>query len=280
MRSSLILFFCCITYALLAQGNLEYGIEYGSPIAEIALDNVDLVSLDTRDQIFISTNTGDVYLFNKSGKQLNLFSPTRQARIHQLEASWTVNIFTFSSDLQEYRIMDRFLNPIAENSLLLNTITLPKAASLGNNNIIWVWDESDLSLKSLDYLRNIIIQSQPLNLILDSDDLKVTEIREFKNRLFMNVPTTGIFIFDNQGNFIQKVDLQIDQRMCFYKEHLFWVDGENLKMYAISSMAVTDLGLIPATGIETVQIGREIITFVEKGRILVYALPVELKRLK
>jgi hypothetical protein len=109
---------------------------------------------------------------------------------------------------------------------------------------------------------------------------QLTEFREFKNRLFMNVPTTGIFIFDNQGNFIQKVDLQIDQRMCFYKEHLFWVDGENLKMYAISSMAVTDLGLIPATGIETVQIGREIITFVEKGRILVYALPVELKRLK
>ncbi|MBA4299290.1 MAG: hypothetical protein C0433_04155 [Cyclobacterium sp.] len=276
MKQALILVFWLLSNVLLAQDKLEYG----NPISEIKLNNLDLVSLDTRDQIFVSNATGDVYLFNKSGKQLNLFSPTRQARIHQLEASWTVNIFTFSADLQEYRIMDRFLNPIAENSLLLNTITLPKAATLGNNNIIWIWDESDLSLKSLDYLRKIIIQSQPLNLILNSVDLKVTEIREFKNRLFMNVPTTGIFIFDNQGNFIQKADLQFDQRMCFYNEHLFWVDGENLKMYSISTKVVTDLGPTPVKGIESVQIGREIITFVVKNGINVYVLPESLNRLK
>lgn len=255
-------------------------LEFKAPLAEISIKELDQVSLDTRDQIFASTASGDVLLFDKSGKQLNLFSPPRQARIQQLEASWTVNIFTFSADLQEYRVMDRFLNPIAENSLLLSTITLPKAATLGNNNIIWIWDESDLSLKSLDYLRKIIIQSQPLNLILNSNDLKVTEIREFKNRLFMNIPATGIFIFDNQGNFIQKADLQFDQRMSFYREHLFWIEGENLKMYSISNRAVKDWGPIPVTGIESVQIGREIITFMGKDVIKVYALPERLKRIK
>ena len=150
--------------------------------------------------------------------------------------------------------MDRFLNPIAENSFLLNNITLPKAATLGNNNIIWVWDESDLSLKSLDYLRNIILQSQPLNLILDSDDLRVTEIREFKNRLFMNVPESGIYIFDNQGNFLQKVAIKIEQRLCFYKEHLFWIEGPSLKMYSLATKGIFDLGKLPESEIESIQI--------------------------
>jgi hypothetical protein len=276
MRLVLTFLFCFFFNGLFSQEFLASR----SPLAEISLANLDLVSLDTRDQIFASTSSGDVYLFNKSGKEINLFSPPRQARIQQLEASWTVNIFTFSSDLQEYRVMDRFLNPIAENSLLLDNIILPKAATLGNNNVIWVWDESDLSLKSVDYLRKQIIQSQPLNLILTSDNLRVTEIREFKNRLFMNVPESGVFIFDNQGNFLKKVNIKIEQRMCFYKEHLFWIEGKNLKGYSLTSQAFIDMGELPSGNFQSVQIGQEIIAFVEQDRILVYALPERLKGIK
>lgn len=276
MKLALTLVFCGLLQGLLAQEVLDYG----SPIAEISVENLDLVSLDTRDQIFASNETGDIFLFDKSGRQLNLFSPARQAQIHQLEASWTVNIFTFSADLQEYRVLDRFLNPIAENRFLLNEIILPKAATLGNNNIIWVWDESDLSLKSLDYLRKQIVQSQPLNLILDSEELRVTEIREFKNRLFMNVPGSGIFIFDNQGNFLQKAAIQIEQRMCFYLENLFWIEQNNLKRYSISTKETYDLGRLPLDEIESMQIGRDIVTFLIKDGIKVYSLPEGMKRLK
>lgn len=276
MRFFLILALSFASFAAFSQERLEFK----TPLAEISIKDLDQVSLDTRDQIFASTASGDVFLFDNSGKQLNLFSPPRQARIQQLEASWTVNIFTFSADLQEYRVMDRFLNPIAENSLLLDNIILPKAATLGNNNVIWVWDESDLSLKSVDYLRKLILQSQPLNLILDSEDLRVTEIREFKNRLFLNVPESGIFIFDNQGNFLQKVAIQVDQRMCFYQEHLFWIEGNTLKMYSLTSKTTVELGFVPSESINSVQIGRETMTFLSKDRIKVYSIPEGLKRLK
>jgi hypothetical protein len=197
-------------FCLLAQQN-----QFGNPVAEIQLEYLDLASFDTKDQLFISSTSGDIYQFDRSGKGINLYSPERQGRLNQLEAAWTVNIFSFSSDLQEYRILDRFLNPLAENGFLLADINLAKAASLGNNNIVWVWDESDLSLKSLDYIRNTIVQSQPLNLILNSDDLEVLEIREFKNRLFMNIPNAGIFIFDNQGNLIQKIAIKSILKLCY-----------------------------------------------------------------
>lgn len=276
MKLRLVLFFGLLSNALFSQENLKLE----APMAEIPIKSLDLVSVDTRDQIFASNTSGDIYLFDQKGKQLNVFSPARQGRLSQLEASWTVNIFSFSADLQEYRILDRFLNPLAENSFLLNEITLPKASTLGNNNVIWVWDESDLSLKSLDYQRNLIIQSQPLNLILDSEDLQVLEIREFKNRLFMNVPESGIFIFDNQGNFLQKVNLQVEQRLCFYKESLFWIDGMNLKMYSLASQAIFDLGELPSNEILYLVIGQEIIGLVEKDLIKVFPLPDDLKKLK
>ncbi|GAB3217423.1 hypothetical protein J0A67_00385 [Algoriphagus aestuariicola] len=276
MKLSLILFFGFLSKAIYSHDVLIFE----APMAEIPVEFLDLVSLDTKDQIYASNTSGDIYLFDQKGKQINVYSPTRQARLHQLEASWTVNIFGFSADLQEYRVLDRFLNPIAENNFQLNEVTLPKAATLGNNNVIWVWDESDLSLKTLDYLRNLVIQSQPLNLILDSEDLKVSEIREFKNRLFMNVPDSGIFIFDNQGNFLKKVTLMIDQRMCFYKESLFWVEGRSLKMYSLQSQAIFDLGTLPSKDVQYLQIGQEHIALVKKNLISIYPLPQGLRQMK
>ncbi|MBN7811282.1 hypothetical protein J0A68_09955 [Algoriphagus sp. H41] len=276
MKLSLILFFGFLSKALFSQEVLEFD----APLAEIPMEYLDLVSLDTKDQLFASNTSGDIYLFDQKGKRVNVFSPTRQARLQQLEASWTVNIFGFSADVQEYRVLDRFLNPIAENSFQLNDITLPKAATLGNNNVVWVWDESDLSLKSLDYLRNVVLQSQPLNLILDSEDLRVSEIREFKNRLFMNVPESGIYIFDNQGNFLKKVNLNIDQRICFYREALFWVEGHHLKMYSLRSQAIFDMGTLPAKDIQYLQIGQENMVFVKKNLMLVYPIPEGLRQLR
>ncbi|GAA0879507.1 hypothetical protein GCM10009119_24750 [Algoriphagus jejuensis] len=276
MKFPLILFFGLLTKSLFCQEALDFD----ASVAEIHLEFLDLVSLDTKDQIYATNTSGDVYLFDPKGKQLNIYSPSRQGRLQQLEAAWTVNIFCFSADLQEYRILDRFLNPIAENSFLLNDITLPQAATLGNNNTIWVWDESDLSIKNLDYPRNLVLQSLPLNMNLDVENLKVTEVREFKNRLFMNVPESGIFIFDNQGNFLRKINLRIDQRMCFYKENLFWVEGAMLKMYSLKSQAIFDMGLLPSKTIQYLQIGQEKIVFVEKDLIKVYSLPEGFKQLK
>ncbi|MBB6324834.1 hypothetical protein FHS59_000449 [Algoriphagus iocasae] len=249
-------------------------------ISEITVSNLDLVSFDTKDQIFASTNSGDIYQFQASGKQLNLFSPTRQGRLQQLEAAWTVNIFSFSSDLQEYRILDRFLNLLSENGFFQANINLAKAATLGNNNIIWVWDESDLNLKILDYRRNTVIQSQPLNIILNPEKLEVTEIREFKNRLFMNVKGEGIFMFDNQGNFIKKINLVTDQRLCFYNENLLWLNGEMVMAISLQNQEKIEIGSTGGKDFESISIGQEKIALITQDKIKVFDIPVWIKSLQ
>ena len=251
----------------------------GLPIAHVTLEGLDLISFDTKDQLFASTISGDIYLFSEQGKQLNLFSPARQGRLNQLEAAWTVNVFSFSADLQEYRILDRFLNPLTENGFSLAEINLAKASTLGNNNVIWVWDESDLRLKSLDYRRNLILQEQPLNLILDSDNLEVAEIREFKNRLFINVPASGIFIFDNQGNLMRKVDVNGINKLCYYNDHLLWIDSLNLMALSLSTNEIQTLAQLP-DAVYYIQIGQERLATVSKDKVTLYVTPDWIKSLK
>ncbi len=250
-----------------------------APVAEISLKKIDLVSLDTKDQIFASNTSGDIYLFSTDGTQLNLFSPARQGRLNQLEAAWTVNIFSFSSDLQEFRVLDRFLNPLTESGFLLTDVNLAKAASFGNNNVIWVWDESDLSLKSLDYLRNLVIQSQPLNLILNSENLAVAEIREFKNRVFMNVPESGIFILDNRGNLIEKLNVKTTQKLCYYKEHLLWFEQSELMSISISTGETQKIASIYVPDLYYLQVGRNRLAIVSKDKLTLYQIPDWLKNI-
>lgn len=275
MRLALFLIFSLNSYFCIAQDDLKLG----EPIAEISIKNLDLVSLDTKDQFFASNIAGDIYIFSADGKQLNLFSPSRQGRLNQLEASWTVNIFSFSSDLQEYRVLDRFLNPLSETGFLLTDVNLAKAATFGNNNVIWVWDESDLSLKSVDYLRNLVIQSQPLNLILKSENLAVTEIREFKNRVFMNVPESGIFMFDNQGNLLEKFEVKTTQRLCFYKEHLLWSEHDMLISTSLSTGKSKKIASIQVPEFQYLQVGQERLAIVSKDKLTIYPIPDWIKNL-
>lgn len=257
----------------------QQDLELGIPIAEIHLKNIDLVSFDTKDQVFASNSAGDIYLFSAEGKRLNLFSPARQGRLNQLEAAWTVNIFSFSSDLQEYRVLDRFLNPLTESGFLLTDVNLAKAATFGNNNVVWVWDESDLSLKSLDYLRNLVIQSQPMNLILNSENLAVSEIREFKNRVFMNMPESGIFVFDNQGNLLKKLNVKTTQRLCFYKEHLLWFEQDTLMTTSISTGKNEEIATILVSDFRYLQVGQERLAIVSKDKLTLYPMPDWLKNI-
>ncbi|WP_439488222.1 hypothetical protein [Algoriphagus sp.] len=245
----------------------------GAPIAKFRINDLDLISFDTRDQLFASNTSGDIHLFSKEGKHQNLFSPARQGKLDQLEAARTVSIFSFSSDLQEYRVLDRFLNPLAENGFSFSEVTLAKAATLGNNNVVWVWDESDMTLKSLDYLRNVLIQSQPLNLITGSETLEVTEIREFKNRLFMNVPASGVFIFDNQGNLMGKIEVKGIKKLCYYKEHLLWLDGTGLKAISLSSNEILVIFELDTETSDYLQIGQERLALVSGEQVTLYPIP-------
>ncbi|WP_026945352.1 hypothetical protein [Algoriphagus marincola] len=249
-------------------------------LAEIEINGLDQVSMDNQDQIFISSRQGDLYLYDSKGNRLNYFSPPRQGRINQLEAAWTVNIFTFSEDLQEYRVLDRFLNPIAEHNFFDASINLAKAATFGNNNIVWVWDESDLSLKRMDYLRNLVLDAQPLPLLTDSKNLNILEMREFKNRLFVLAPEEGVFVFDNQGNLIRQINLKQIPNLCLYKDYLLWIENNYLNTYCLSTKAIFKLFEVKDSKASKVVVGNTKLLLVEGDKVKIYNMPTLLKNLK
>ncbi|RZS96644.1 hypothetical protein [Cecembia calidifontis] len=210
--------------------NVSFAQESWELESNIDFPRLGLISLDNQGFIFIADLEGNIYQYDRTGKEVNNFSPPRQGALISLEAARTANIFTFSIDLQEYRILDRFINPIAENRVPLDQITLAKSATLGNNNIIWFFDEADLSLKQFDFRIRKVQQQQPLNLILNQSSLDIRDMREYQNLLFLNIRNEGIYILDNQANMIKHLPVMLEQKFSFWKNFLVYVSDGNINL--------------------------------------------------
>lgn len=189
----------------------------------IEVEGLDQISLDNRENIFYADKGGNVVKLNKLGIVTNQYSPPLQSKLSQLEAYWTVNIFMFSADLQQFILLDVFLNPISTFSIQNENINIVKAATLGTNTILWLFDEVDLSLIQYDFKRNIVLQDQPLSLVLGVEKMEVLEILERHNLIFMNIKNQGVFIFDNHGNFLKKLEHHFTQKLNLFNESIFYI---------------------------------------------------------
>jgi len=237
----------------------------------IQFPRLGLLSLDNQGFIFISDLEGNIYQYNKEGRLVNNFSPHRQGALSQLEAAWTVNIFTFSTDLQEYRILDRFINPVSQNRIPIDKITLAKMATLGNNNIMWVFDEADLSLKQFDYRISEILQNQPLNLILERSSLEVKDIREYQNLLFLYIESEGVYILDNQGNYIRNLKLNLSQKLSFWKNYLVFHENDQLVLFNFQTGKREEFELPEKVIPKNIMINQYAIFLYDESKVLIYS---------
>lgn len=201
----------------------------------VAVEDLDLVSLDNRSNIFYSDTRGNIFKLDASGKMANQYSPPFQGRLNQLDAFGTMVLFLFSADLQQVTLLDSHLAPIQTVWFEEEAIGIVKAAALGNGNIFWLFDEADLSLKKYNYRTAEFLQVQPLAPLLRGDKIQVVEIQERQNLVFINIKDRGLFVFDNQANLIKKHDVLLHQQLTVFNDHVYFIEGDYIHRLNIYS---------------------------------------------
>lgn len=215
----------------------------------VAVEDLDLVSLDNWGNIFYSNTKGNVFKLDASGKITNHYSPPFQGQLSQLDAFTTMVLFLFSADLQQVTLLDSHLAPLQQISFEEEAVGIVKAAAMGNGNIFWLFDEVDLALKKYDYRGGEIVQVQPLAPLLGGDQIQVTEIQESQNLVFVNIKDRGLFVFDNHANLIRKHDILLDQQLTVFQDHLYFIEGDYIHRLNIYSGEKTMLKSPGATGV-------------------------------
>ncbi|HEX8326152.1 MAG TPA: hypothetical protein VF629_01340 [Hymenobacter sp.] len=203
----------------------------------IKLPNPGVASLDRRGALYVADADNNLRQYGPEGLPLNTFAPTQPGHVAQVEAWNVTTTLVFNDDRQQLVLLDRFLAPITEVRLADYVDGTVRAATLAPDNRIWLLDESNLVLREFDPGTLRLTRNTPLDLIIGRSRPDFRFLRQYQNNMYLVDRTTGIFVFDNLGNYKKKLPFTGLATVGFRGDELYYVDNGAVHFFHLYSLA-------------------------------------------
>jgi hypothetical protein len=209
-------------------------------------DVVDATS-DFSGNLYLSNEHGVISKYDKNGALQISYSGPLKSSICSIDASHTSKIFGFYRDQQSYLILDRFLNPLNEADLDPSFAGYATETAYSADNNLWLFDQSDLSIKKVNLVSNIVITSNAIPLVIAEEEWDLLQIEEYQNRLYLYNSNKDIYLFDNLGNYIRKLEVSSDSKVCFKGNQLVFIQDTRILTQNIYNNEITEIGTLDST---------------------------------
>ena len=222
--SACLLFMISFSHQLLAQ---EYELDL---LRKVAISEPSMVSNDIYRHIYIADKQGNITQYNAQGDSLLRYAPPQPATIHLLEAWKGLKILLFYKDLQSYTWLNRFL-VFTQNKVLQNEqIGFARLLTYAADGNLWLFDDQDFALKKYQEQQNKILLSTPCDLLFSPKSYELSFLREYQNQVFLVDKNSGIFVFDNFGNFKKKLDIRSVNFITFLGDYATYFQENTLHL--------------------------------------------------
>lgn len=195
--------------------------------------NIDLptaASIDKTGNIFISNTKGEVRKYSSFGELLATFIPQQPSGIGSIEAWQMLRVFLFYPESQQYIFLDRFLNASQPQSLKDLTSGFASHATTGEDNSLWLINETSLTLEKYDLRTGRQLVGTDLSLFLDKD-FQFFGLKAYQNKVYISMGKQGMLVFDAFGSFIQKLALDNVTHFNFYEDELYYINENHIHFY-------------------------------------------------
>ncbi len=184
-------------------------------------------SMDASGGIFLSFEGGSITKYSPTLDSLFTYSPSKQGNTTLLESGTGLVIFAFYEFFQEYLITDRFLARPVRTKLASFFIDYIDIATQSQDNNIWLVETSNFRLLKYNVTVNRIETETILNTIIDTPNNHFTFIKEYQNQVFLVDEHSGIYVFDNLGNFSRKIKA-FTKKVNFQKNDMYYLENDTL----------------------------------------------------
>ncbi|MGC4128430.1 MAG: hypothetical protein QM564_02485 [Bergeyella sp.] len=151
--------------------------------------------------------------YDASGKQLGKVMMTVPFRVQSVQNP--LNIFLFSENAQELKMLDANLNEI-QNINFRQKFGFVKSAYAEDLQQIWLLDESTKRLVQYNYRNDRIINSFPLNF----DFERIISVLVFEGKLYV-INDECFTVYDFQGNELFRKPIENPQKLYRQNEKIF-----------------------------------------------------------
>jgi hypothetical protein len=247
-----------ILFILLMLGSLMAG-DFKQVRSVESSDNYKLVrSVEVEGDMHGSDPMGNVYIvkkntlkkFSNQHKQAAYYTNAFLGNIHTVDVSDPLRILIFYKDYNQVVWVDNFLSeirsPIRLDDLGIDQVQLVCSSAQGG---FWVFNSLNNQLQYFDVNLQLVHESPTLNM-LTGPDIDPTYMTEKSRQLYLNVPGTGILLFDRFGNYAKTLGIEIpgnfqvtDRYIYFFREgKLFNYDLKTAEVALIDMPLAVDLG--------------------------------------
>ena len=202
-----------------------------TPVRTIALPEPGAASLDRRGNLYVTDAQNNLHQYAPDGQPLNTYSPPLPGHTAQVEAWNTAKILVFYDDRQQVVVLDRFLAPITEVALIDYLDGVARTVTLAPDDRYWLLNESDLTLRQFDAAQKRFTLTTPLDLLVGRTRPDFRFLREYQNNLYLLDRTTGVYVFDNLGNYRKKLPLTGLSYIGFRGDELYYLAGGQVHFF-------------------------------------------------
>lgn len=244
-----------------------------SLVRTIKLAKPGAASLDRRGNVYVADAQDNVHQYGPDGQALNTYSPPLPGHTAQIEAWNTSKVLVFYDDRQEILFLDRFMAPITQVRLGDFLDGMVRVATLASDDRIWLFNESDLSLRQFDPTPQRQGITTPLDLIIGRSKPDFRFLRQYQNNIYLVDRTSGIFVFDNLGNYRKKLPFTGLTTIGFRADELYYLKDGQVSFFHLYNFAERTLPL-PATGepVQQVLLGELYAYVITPAGLAVYKL--------
>lgn len=241
------------------------------PVRTIKLAQPGPASLDRRGNLYVTDNQNNLHQFGPDGQELNVFSPALPGHTAQVEAWNTAKVLVFYDDRQQVVLLDRFLAPITEARWQDYLDGQVRVMTLAPDDRYWLLNESDLTLRQFDTSQKRFTITTPLDLLIGRTRPDFRFLREYQNNLYLVDRSSGVYVFDNLGNYRKKLPFAGLNYVGFRNDELYYLAPEGLRFFHLYKLTERTLAL-PLTEVQQVLVGEQYIYLLTKAGVQVYKI--------
>jgi hypothetical protein len=221
-------------------------------LSDVLIKKIELkshfIEVDRLQQIYAVNDYHTLMKFSASGEFQKSFNENNLGAISSVDVSNPFQPLVFYNEYQTAVVLDRSLSELYRFKLSELNFTQIEALALSSDNMLWLYDPNNFKLIKFESNGTINLESPDLSSILETSFFPKS-LREAEFKVFANDPEKGMLIFDNFGNFIQRLTFNNVDYFQVSGNFLLWMDADkqihrlHLKTFREQISPVSDLGI-------------------------------------
>lgn len=167
----------------------------------------NIIRCNALDQLYVSAADQGISKYDSTGKLLYRYHENKYGGNVQLDAGNPLQLLVSYPDYSVMVLLDNTLSEITTFQPARSAITHFSATCLSlKNGDIWIFDDHDFKIKRMNRQQQVIWQSDDMISLTGKTVVPVYMV-ERGDKLYLDDPDNGIFVFDLYGHWVQTIHI-------------------------------------------------------------------------